>query len=116
LSSYLTKYVVQRCNDVPDERIVVITDTLPTAKHRNAIQKSFKGYLGANLGTRPFTLLHQASNSHMSLQVADYLTWAVHRKWTHGDMRSYDRVRHLIRSEFDIFAVGKEYFYGDGKK
>lgn len=109
-ASYLLKYVFARYAD-PKEPIVIVTDTLPIEKKRKAVEKAFKTFISDNLGARPYTLVHQASGSHACLQAADYLTWAVHKKWTHGDMRSYSMVRHVIRSEFDIFAAGTEYFY-----
>ena len=39
------------------------------------------------------------------------MTWAVHKKWTHGDRRPYELIREFIRSEFDIFEAETEYFY-----
>ena len=109
-ANYLMKYVFARYAD-PAEPIVIVTDTIPVQRKRKAVEKAFKTYVSRNLGKRPYTLVHQSSGSHACLQAADYLTWAVHKKWTHGDRRSYDMVRHLIRSEFDIFAGGGEYFY-----
>jgi hypothetical protein len=40
------------------------------------------------------------------LQAADYLTWAVQRKYERDDSRSYDLIEPLIRSEFEPFSTG----------
>jgi hypothetical protein len=109
-ANYLLKYVFARYID-PKERIVIVTDTLPIEKKRRAVEKAFKFYISANLGARPYTLVHQASAAHACLQAADYLTWAVHKKWSHGDLRSYIQIGTAIRSEFEIFAAGSEHFY-----
>lgn len=45
------------------------------------------------------------------LQVADYLTWAVQRKYESEDERSYDLVKHLIKSEFEPFKRGRTLYY-----
>jgi hypothetical protein len=40
------------------------------------------------------------------LQVADYCSWAIHRKWERNDERSYVLISDMIASEFDLFATG----------
>jgi hypothetical protein len=45
------------------------------------------------------------------LQVADYATWAIQRKWERNDPRSYDQVKHLLGSEFDAFEPGQPTYY-----
>ena len=55
-------------------------------------------------------LLHD-SKSNVDLQIADYCNWAIYRKWSRGDERSYNLIRTAIRSEFDIFRSGSTYYY-----
>lgn len=45
------------------------------------------------------------------LQVADYCCWAVHRKWERADERSYALIEERIKSEFEVFARGKVFYY-----
>jgi hypothetical protein len=45
------------------------------------------------------------------LWVADYCSWAVQRKWEHGDTRSYDLIKGKIRTEYDLFAPGPEEYF-----
>lgn len=45
------------------------------------------------------------------LQVADYCTWALQRKWERGDERSYELIRAKIRSEYDVWKTGTTYYY-----
>lgn len=109
-AGYLLKHVFRRYND-PAERIVVITDRLPVKRHREAVEKTFKQFIKQELGERPFSIVHHSTAAHACLQAADYCMWAVYKKWNLGDVRSYDLVRRFVKSEFDIFRTGSEYFY-----
>ena len=56
---------------------------------REAVGKGVKVALAAML---PATVdctrvLHHASKSNMDLQIADYCTWAIYRKWNSQDAR-----------------------------
>lgn len=45
------------------------------------------------------------------LQVADYCSWAIQRKWERGDTRSYALIKDKIRSEFALLAGGTRFYY-----
>jgi hypothetical protein len=45
------------------------------------------------------------------LQVADYCSWAIQRKWERADERSYSLIKDRIRSEFDLWGPGKKHYY-----
>ncbi len=109
-ANYLLRYVFNRYRD-PTERIVIVTDRLPMARKRQAVEKAFRTYIRQNLGERPFTILHHSAAGHSCLQAADYCTWALYKKWHSNELRPYGRVRPFIRSEFDILQRGSEYFY-----
>lgn len=63
-----------------------------------------------DLGIMHRVHIHPALSHHM-LQVADYVGWAVARKWEHGDTRSYNKVRCSIHMEFPIFRGGDTRYY-----
>ena len=108
-AGYLLRHVFRRYPG--DEQIVVVTDRLPMKRRREAVEKAFKAFLRTELRDRPFTIVHHHAAAHLCLQAADYCMWAVYKKWTTGDTRSYDLIRSFIKSEFDIFRLGTEYFY-----
>jgi hypothetical protein len=109
---YLLKYVLPKEVEAGAEEVIVITDTLPVQKKRQAIEKAIQQALAKMLpkGMR-YRILHHASRSHYGLQVADYCCWAVFRKWQKGETEYYDRIRPAIRSEFDIFRTGTRHYY-----
>lgn len=84
--------------------VVVVTDKLPLNKHRASAEKSIRIELSSALGLGiPFRLMHHASMSNTELQIADYISWAVFRKWEREDRAPYDLICRSIRSEHDIF-------------
>jgi hypothetical protein len=45
------------------------------------------------------------------LQVADYCSWAIQRKWERADTRSYDLIKDRISYEYDLWARGTRRYY-----
>jgi Protein of unknown function (DUF3800) len=54
---------------------------------------------------------HWQAASDPCLQVADYCSWAIQRKWEQGDGRAFSLVEPLVASEFDLFARGDTCYY-----
>ena len=52
-----------------------------------------------------------AYESDPCLQIADYCTWAIQRKWEGNDPRSHVLIADKIRSEFDVWQRGTTYYY-----
>ena len=109
---YLLKYVINRSLVREASEVILITDTPPLRKRRQAIEKSIKTTLAKMLprGAR-YRIIHHPSHSHYGLQVADYCSWAIFKKHETGDTSAYDKIRSAIWSEFDIFRSGTRYYY-----
>jgi Protein of unknown function (DUF3800) len=45
------------------------------------------------------------------LQVADYCSWAIQRRWEMGDHRSYDLIKSRINYEYDLWQRGTLHYY-----
>ena len=45
------------------------------------------------------------------LQIADYCTWAIQRKWERQDTRSYDLIKNRIVYEYDLWSHGTVHHY-----
>jgi len=54
---------------------------------------------------------HPQSIADPCLQVADYCTWAIQRKWEREDLRSYDLIRDKVRHEYDSWSHGTKHYY-----
>lgn len=109
---YLLRFVVERELSRQAEELIVITDTLPLQRKRVAIEKAIKQTLGQVLpGGCRYRVVHHASRAHFGLQVADYCTWAVLRKWTRGACPEYEQIKPALASEFEIFRRGTRLYY-----
>lgn len=51
------------------------------------------------------------ADADTGLQIADYCSWAIQRKWERNDDRSYALVQDKIYSEFDVFSGGTTQYY-----
>jgi hypothetical protein len=109
---YLLRYILEPRNLRDYAEVIVLTDSIPVSRKREAVEKAIKQTLSRMLpaGTK-YMVLHHASKSCAGLQIVDYCNWAIFRKWERGDSRSYDLIRTGIRSEFDIFRSGTRYYY-----
>lgn len=104
----LLRYVLTSYEKESIQEFIVITDHPPKAVKTGDTQalRSRLSSMGAKV-----RILHHASRSHYGLQLADYCSWAIFRKWERQDTRYYDLIQPALRSEFDFFRRGKTIFY-----
>ena len=108
---YLLRYAIEKAS-VDVGEVVVITDNLPVEKKRRAIEKAIKVVLADMLPTGiPYRVMHHSSKAHYGLQIADYINWAIYRKWEMGDIDAFEIISKQIRSQFDIFRSGTRRYY-----
>jgi hypothetical protein len=109
---YLLKFILKQHDLAAFKEVIVFTDAIPVRKKRDAIEKIIKKTLASQLPAGAcYRLIHHESKSNLDLQIADYCTWALYRKWNNGDRRSYEHIEPAVRSEFDIFQSGTTYYY-----
>lgn len=92
--------MVERVRVKGVNEVIVITDTIPVNRKRQAV--------GKQLPELNYCILHHQSRSHYGLQVADYYCWAIFQKWQKGESTWYDRIKPAVRGEFDASRVGME--------
>lgn len=109
---YLLKYILGQHDLSLFKEVIVFTDRIPVHKKREAIEKAIKVTLAKLLPpTATYRVLHHESKSNLDLQIADYCTWAIYRKWNTADLRSYQHIQPAVTSEFDIFRTGTTFYY-----
>jgi hypothetical protein len=62
----------------------------------------------------PTAIFHNAfwpAVSDPCLQIADYATWAIQRKYEMGDTHAYDQIDAKIKTEFEPFKYGTKTYY-----
>jgi hypothetical protein len=103
--SWHLRYVLRRRRR--GERVIVVLSDVGQRSLRRAFAEAVRKAVEA---VRPAGVVvetrYWTNSSHRCLQAADYLLWAVVRKWERNDARSYDRIRHLVASEYDLFERG----------
>ena len=77
------------------DRVLIYTDTLPmkSRQEASAVNQTIKASCKRELNGKKFTVLHHESTSNYWLQVADYCSWSVCRKWEFADTEAYDLLR-----------------------
>jgi hypothetical protein len=109
---YLLRYILERHDLKAFQEVLIFTDSIPINKKRLAVEKAIKTTLSEILpATARYRIFHHESKSNYDLQIADYCTWAVYRKWSSSDTRSYEHIRGAVTSEFDIFLTGTRAYY-----
>lgn len=80
--------------------VIVFTDRIPVQRKRSAVEKATKMALASLLPKEAkYRVLHHESKSNLELQIADYLNWAIYRKWDRRNLRSYNLIQEAIREE-----------------
>lgn len=88
--------------EAASREVVVISDTVPINRGRRAVEKTIQTTLRRALPSVRHHALHHQSRSHYGLQIADYCSWAIFRKWEVGDSSWFARIEPAIRHESAI--------------
>ena len=98
-------YSIQRLLDKLeiDTNFIIITDRLPVHKNKGkqvgALKKGIKEYIKNNALNIRYDIFHHASASSANLQIVDYISWAIFRKYERGDDSYYKRIENYILDE-----------------
>ena len=109
---YLLRHILECHTLAKYKEVIVFTDDIPISKKKKAVEKAIKETLSEMLPkSARYRIYHHASKSNFDLQVADYFNWAIYRKWTRNDLRSFNVIQTVVKSEFDIFKTGTTHYY-----
>lgn len=110
---YLFKYAAPKivAGSAPD--LMVTTASIGTKKGQAVFSEAVKDVLSQTMKvrTKSWKTAFCPAASDPCLQIADYCTWAIQRKWERGDTRSYDLIKSKIVYEYDLWARGEKHFY-----
>jgi hypothetical protein len=108
----LLRHVLAKQSSTPG-KVIVVADQIPVEKKRKEIEKATKLTLAwwSKQSGAPYSVMFHSSKSDLNLQIADYLNWAVFRKWERNDHRSYSLISKFVTSEFETFKRGSEVYY-----
>lgn len=92
-------------------RMFVVASRLGTKKARGALHGAVDQVVEQVAPCRSHRVAFWPADSDPCLQVADYCTWAIQRKWEHGDARSHVLISSKVKSEFDVWQLGSTTYY-----
>jgi hypothetical protein len=95
----------------PGDRLLVTAASLGTKKERGIFHEAVQRVVRQILPSLPHEVAFWPYESDPCLQLADYCTWAIQRKWELADNRSHVLIASKIRSEYDVFEIGTTYYH-----
>lgn len=104
------KHVVPQVIGTKDQFLAVIA-SFGTKKRRKIIRVGLEDVMAQTSPSTDWEVAFWPAESDPCLQVADYCTWAIQRKWERGDDRSYSLIKGKIATEYDYFQWGSKYYY-----
>jgi len=93
------------------DRMFVAASSLGTKKGRQALHTAVDEVVRQVSTCHSHRVAFWPTDSDPCLQVADYCTWAIQRKWESEDDRSHVLIASKIRSEFDAWRLGGITYY-----
>ena len=107
---YHLKHVLRQVM-VRGDRIFITGASLGTARTRATFKTAINEVAQQLLGREEWKVAFLKSSEDPCLWAADYVAWAVQRKWERDKREDYDRIAHLLTSEFDVWKHGQTHYY-----
>ena len=91
--------------------ILITAASIGTKKKQGAFRNAVNDVVQQTVRRTPWATTFCPCAADPCLQVADYCTWAIQRKWERDDDRSYALIADRITYEFDLWEHGTQHFY-----
>lgn len=95
----------------PEDELLVTAASIGTKKGQGVFTKAVNDVVQQHLPRKQWAAFFCPSMSDPCLQVADYCTWAIQRKWERGDSRSFDLIKNRVTHEYDLWQRGRTLYY-----
>ena len=94
-----------------DDRLFVGAASLGTKKKRKAFHDAVNDVVLQVSPCASHRVAFWPFESHACLQVADYCTWAIQRKWERDDRRSFELISDKVESDWSAWRFGRTHYY-----
>lgn len=95
----------------PKDDLLVVASALQINKKKAVLGHAVADVVRQVVRARSHRTAFWPAQADPCLQVADYVTWAIQRKYEKYDQRSYKLIRDKIASEFEPFGRGPTTYY-----
>lgn len=97
------KYVAPRIAK-PSDELLVVASSLKIKGKKKVVHDAVKSVVNQVSTASVSHTAFVRTETDPCLQAADYLTWAVQRKYETGDSQAYDVIAHQVHTEFAPFS------------
>jgi hypothetical protein len=98
-----------------DKNFIIITDNLPVKKNEKhqvkALKQGVAQYIEDNNLNIRYDIFHHCSASSVNLQIVDYISWAIYRKYEHGQDEFYKKIEKYLVKVDDMTKERKTNHY-----
>lgn len=94
-----------------DTELMITVASIGTKRKRTAFEDSVRDVVRQKIQRRQWRSAFWPCQADPCLQIADYCTWAIQRKWERGDSRAYDLIKDRINYEYDLWSSGNTHHY-----
>jgi hypothetical protein len=107
---YHFKYVAPRILR-RDTEILITAATVSTKAAQSTFSNAVNDVVSQLATSNRYKTFFCPAQADPCLQIADYCTWAIQRKWERQDSRSYDLIRDKVQHEYDSWRRGTHHYY-----
>ena len=106
---YLLKYVSLVG---PDDELMITAASIKTGTAQRVFNDSVNDAVQQTIPRDQWHTVFCQAAADPCLQIADYCTWAIQRKWESGkeDLRSYELIEDKITYEYDFWEHGTKHY------
>jgi hypothetical protein len=94
-----------------DTELLITTASVGTRKGQAVFTAAVNDVVQQTIQRNQWQTYFCRSAADPCLQIADYCTWAIQKKWERDDSRAYDMIKGRITYEYDLWAHGNKHYY-----
>ncbi len=95
----------------PEYELLITAESIGTRKVKADFKKAANEVLQQLIPRQQWQMNYCDGIADPCLQVADYCSWALYRKWERGDPRPYALIEHRMTYEYELWAYGQTHYY-----
>ena len=95
----------------PNDEYQITAASIGTKKSQAVFTNAVNDVIQQHLPRDQWATFFCAAAADPCLQVVDYCTWAIQRKWERGDVQSYNLIKDRITYEYDLWSHGTKHQY-----
>lgn len=95
----------------PHDELQITAASIGTKKGRGAFLSGLTDVLNQTTQRNKSVTSFWPAQADPCLQIADYCTWAIQRKWERADTIHYETIKSKIATEYELWRVGITHYY-----